>query len=422
MRRWPYTILTVTLLLVSLPAIAGAVTLDSLTFGPGSVTSLPRIVTVTGGYRPTFYVRLTGPAPSPGVVVYLASSNPAVAAVPATVTVKAGSAVWGFPVTIKPVAAPTAVTISASYAGVTRQANLKVAAPVVSGVTFDHLKILGGFYIIGTVWLTGVAPVGGVDVSLFSSNWAVAQLTKSGVTVPTGEIEASFTVKTIPVKAAAAVTISAKHGGEAKATLWVMPPVPLGIFGYPESVVGGTPVKGTVRLTGPAFSGGVVVSLASSNAAAATVPATVTVPSFKETADFVVTTKPVAATTDVTISISIPGKMFYRGDASAPKPATLKVLPPAVSALTLNTSVAKGGTQVTGTVTLSGPAPSAGLIVSGFSSHPVVAAVPGSVTVPAGAKSASFTVTTYPVAQIWLVTISASHGGVPKKIDLTVTP
>jgi hypothetical protein len=63
---------------------------------------------------------------APGAAtVALSSSSPAVASVPANVTVR-GSTVGGFPVTTSSVTATTSVTISASFAGVTKSATLTV--------------------------------------------------------------------------------------------------------------------------------------------------------------------------------------------------------------------------------------------------------------------------------------------------------
>ncbi|MEO6503680.1 MAG: hypothetical protein ABIQ09_17430 [Jatrophihabitantaceae bacterium] len=59
-------------------------------------------------------------------------------------------------------------------------------------------------------------------------------------------------------------------------------------------VVGGTPAVGTVTLTSPAATGGFTVALSSDNTAAATVPASVTVPAGSSSANFPVTTFPVA--------------------------------------------------------------------------------------------------------------------------------
>jgi hypothetical protein len=55
-------------------------------------------------------------------------------------------------------------------------------------------------------------------------------------------------------------------------------------------VVGGSPVAGAVTLTSPAPAGGMVVALSSDNTAAATVPATVTVPGGTTHASFQVAT------------------------------------------------------------------------------------------------------------------------------------
>ena len=97
-------------------------------------------------------------------------------------------------------------------------------------------------------------------------------------------------------------------------------------------------------------------------------------------------------------------------------------VPPILSGLSLNPSSVTGGSPSTGTVTLSGPAPSGGAVVSLSSSNTGVASVPSSVTVPAGATSASFTVTTTAVSTSTSVTISGSYGGATQTATLTVNP
>jgi hypothetical protein len=81
--------------------------------------STPSIVGMFGGNPGTAVVTLSGPA-SDGVVVTLTSSNPAILAVPANVTVAAGATTASLPITAKFVPADTAVTVSASFQGVTR--------------------------------------------------------------------------------------------------------------------------------------------------------------------------------------------------------------------------------------------------------------------------------------------------------------
>ncbi len=95
---------------------------------------------------------------------------------------------------------------------------------------------------------------------------------------------------------------------------------------------------------------------------------------------------------------------------------------PTLVSLSLSPSSVVGGSASTGTVTLSGPAPSGDAVVSLSSSNPSVAAVPGNVTVAGGSVSATFPVTTVAVSSPTAVTISALYGGVTQSASLTVTP
>ena len=96
--------------------------------------------------------------------------------------------------------------------------------------------------------------------------------------------------------------------------------------------------------------------------------------------------------------------------------------PATLSALSVNPSSTVGGTSSTGTVTLTAAAPSGGAVVSLSSSNTAVAAVPASITIAAGATTATFSASTSPVAASTPVTISASYGGVTKPTTLTVNP
>ncbi|HEV2762969.1 MAG TPA: M14 family zinc carboxypeptidase, partial [Pyrinomonadaceae bacterium] len=75
----------------------------------------------------------------------------------------------------------------------------------------------------------------------------------------------------------------------------------------PATVVGGQPSTGTVTLSGPAPAGGVTVALSSSNAAVATVPASVNVPAGASTQTFTVAAEAVAATSTANISAAYAG-------------------------------------------------------------------------------------------------------------------
>jgi len=182
----------------------------------------------------------------------------------------------------------------------------------------------------------------------------------------------------------------------------------------PASVIGGAQSStGTVSLSGPALPGGAQVTLSSSSGAAS-VPASVTVLAGATSATFSVSTSGVTASTQVIISSSFGG---------VTQTATLTVMPPplpTVSSLTMNPTSVTGGVQSsTGTVTLSAPAPAGGAQVA-LSSSNGAASVPASVTVPAGATSAIFTVNTSIVLVSTSANISASYNSTTATATLAV--
>ena len=181
----------------------------------------------------------------------------------------------------------------------------------------------------------------------------------------------------------------------------------------PSSATGGASMTGTVTLTSAAPAGGIVVNLASS-IAAAQVPASISIPANVSSANFTVTTSPVSTLTAGNISAS------YN---SVTKSAAISVLPPAsatLASLALNPTTVVGGASSTGTVTLSAPAPSGGLVVNLSSSNPNRATVPPNVTIPYGSSTVNFTITTTKGSRKITATITAKQGSVIKTATLTV--
>jgi hypothetical protein len=111
-----------------------------------------------------------------------------------------------------------------------------------------------------------------------------------------------------------------------------------------------------------------------------------------------------------------PYSYLYALDTSSSAPVG-----PSLTGLTLSASAVTGGASAAGTVTLSAAAPAGGVVVS-LSSSATAAVVPSGVTVPAGASTASFTVTTIPVSAAVTAVITAAYGGVSKTASLTVNP
>ncbi len=198
-----------------------------------------------------------------------------------------------------------------------------------------------------------------------------------------------------------------------------LPPLPTlsSLILSPTSVIGGQTSQGTVTLSNAAPTGGAIMALSSSNGAAS-VPASVTVAEGAISANFTITANPVSYATSVTITAA-----YNNSNASATlwvgagSPTPL----PTLSAIRLNPTTIKGGLTSTGTVTLSAPAPSGGAVISLASSNTNVATVLATITVPAGATSASFTVTTKRVSGRTSVVISAGYNNTNVSATLTVT-
>lgn len=98
------------------------------------------------------------------------------------------------------------------------------------------------------------------------------------------------------------------------------------------------------------------------------------------------------------------------------------VVVPTISSVTLRSTSVKYGSTVSGTITMSGPAPEGGMFLFGDSSSRLLAN-PSSPYLPAGARSATFTVstTTQRPSRDTQVTISfTTTTGSPKSVVLTV--
>jgi hypothetical protein len=91
--------------------------------------------------------------------------------------------------------------------------------------------------------------------------------------------------------------------------------------------------------------------------------------------------------------------------------------------LSINPKTVTGGEPSQGTVTVADAAPAGGVVVSLSSHDTAVATVPASVTVPAGASSATFTITTNTVCcQGHWSQITASSAGITKWETINVNP
>ncbi|MGI4791251.1 MAG: beta strand repeat-containing protein [Janthinobacterium lividum] len=400
---------------VTISAVSGSVTktatltvnpwIASLVLNPTSV-----IGALTNGTQSTGTVTLSSAAPAGGAVVNLTSSNTSLVTLPSSVTVPAGTTTNTFSVTASNVTSGSTATLSAAYNGTTLTAVLTVN-PWLKSYTLAPSSLIGGgtATATGTITLNANAPTGGLPVTLASSSPSAT--VPATVTVAAGSTTATFTVTTQVVTAYTNAQITASYSNLSLPQNLTLLPLLSSITLSPYSLTGGSPSTGTVTLNAAAPAGGAAIALSSSNAAA-TVPASVTVAAGSTTGTFTVTTGAVTTVTTASISASYAG--------ATPSPQSLTINPIQVTVAVNPTSVL-GGSSSTGTVTLNGPAPAGGLVVT-LSSSNSAATVPASVTVAAGSTTATFTVTTTSVTSSSNATITAAYGGLSNYAYLTLLP
>ena len=283
--------------------------------------------------------------------------------------------------------------------------------PAVSSIKFSSASLAGGASTTGTIRLTSRVGVSSATVYLNSSNAAVTVPTS--ISVAKGASSGTFQVNTAAVSAQMTVTVTAAlAGSEQSAKLTVDPLGVQTLSLFPTSVIGGSSASGTVSLSGPAGPGGTAVTLASSYTGAI-VPASLPIAAGASSATFSVTTVPQLNTVPVTISAGL---------GTSVQSTVLTVNALALASLSVSPNPTPGGTAITGTVALNGPAPPSGMSVSLSSSNIKLATVPASITVAGGDSSASFEIGSSAVAKAQTVTIAAALGSVVQRTALQLQP
>jgi hypothetical protein len=391
--------------------------------GPRLTSFTLSTANASGGSAVTGTVTFSGPIPpSPfpatgDAIVTLRSTNPAVGLSP-IVAVPVGSTSATFSLGVRNVPQTTTLDVIAAYDDVVLRKPLTISGTQASlaSMTLNVSTLTGGQGGVGFVNLTAAAPPGHVLVNLSSDNPSLTL--PSNVTISEGTTNGLFSFGALPVDIVTPATISATYGASrVSAGVTINPSVNVWVTSLavsPSTVPAGTSSTATVTLNAAAPSGGASVQLSSMSPA--TVPATVTVPAGATTATFNVGTTSVSSTTQA--------KMWALLNTTWG--AVLTVTPgstsaPSVSALSLSPATVTGGNSSQGTVTLSGPAPSGGAVVTLSSNNTAVATVPVNVTVAAGSSSKTFTATTSTVSSAASATITATLG-VNRSATLTVNP
>ena len=427
------------------PVSAGTVSILRAAYGGGiqqsSIGLFPLLAgtqiaaeNVVGGTSFNGTITLLERAPAGGLIVRLVSNDTALLHPPATITIPEGSTGATFPIATSPVAEPIIVSLASGTdsdgfsAGrlfvILTPPGGATLPPSLASLTLSESSVLGGTTTTGTVTLTGPAPAGGAVIPLNGSMEGEV-VTPPNVTVPAGSMSADFTITAPHVLEPHWVVIQGFYGtfnGNQAATLEINPgaPGPPTVFavGVSDSTVtAGDTVRGTAGIFAPAPAGGATVTLESDNPSVVQVPATLSIAEGNSADSFTITTSSVAIKTSVRIDASLGGVTKSVFLNVGPNPDD----PPLLESLTIIPSSVPGGTNATGTVTLSTPAPDGGIFITLSSGDGSVAEVPPIVAVDGGQTSANFTVTTFPVANKTVVTITALFGNGVQTADLTVT-
>lgn len=354
--------------------------------------------TLLGGATTTGTLTLNGNASRPGVIVTLSSNNPAVV-VPNTVTMPPGTSSVTFPVTTSVLVVNTPVILTASALGISLNNTITVKGPTLTSFTVSGISVIGGSSLTGTVTISGAAPTTGYPVLVSSDQGSVT--VPSVVTVPAGSTSATFTITTTEVQTDRFCNLSLTANGGIAVGQFKIYAIKLSSFTLSAlSVFGGLPLTGTITTTSAPRVDGLYIGLVSSFAGV-TVPASVMVPNGTTTVTFPVTCTPVLSDTVVSLTAIVPSSLIT---------ANVKVRGLGPQSLTLSSLGVTGGTTTTATYVITGPAPQGGLLVSLSSNQPSIL-VPTSVSIPSGATSVTFSVSTQPVAVDVQGTVTATANG-----------
>ena len=193
-----------------------ATTLAQLEVNPGGGAS------TFGGTPSSVTVQVTFPAPAAGTVVALASSDPPVASVPASVTIPAGATSASFTITTQPVTGLTQVSFAATLNGQTITSINKLCVeppPLVSSLTLSPASAQpSAVYVSGHVVLNELVPQNssGVVVALSSTNPAAASVPASVTVTYYSNLgnDAYFRITFASNAPAGPVTIAASLNGQ----------------------------------------------------------------------------------------------------------------------------------------------------------------------------------------------------------------
>ena len=370
---------------------------------PTPVALLPNPRTIQAGATGTLAAILF-PAPLQAGTLTVASSNPAVATVPASVPV--GILQFLVPIPVTGVSAGTTV-ITTTMNGKSAMSTVRVVggAATVTSLTPPALSITQGGTGQLTVTINAVQSTNTV-VSLTSSATSIAAVPAT-VTVLAGQTTASVPVSANTV-GQADITASL-NGTTATSHVTVTPVLPTVVSLLPPTSQVTIGSSGTLTVTiSSAQAAATTVTLSANPANVVTIPPTVIVPANQTSATFQVNGVALGMTM---ITASLNGSTAT---------AAVDVVPPVVQLTDLQPPTQNVVVGAIGTLTVSINAQqSSPTIVTLAVDQPAVLQVPATVTVQPNQTQASFTGTALTTGT---ATITATLGNVTKTATVIVTP
>lgn len=299
-------------------------------------------------------------------------------------------------------ATPINVSFGSVPLGTTTNASVSLVNQGSAAVKVSQVSLAGQWFTVSGAGDLPITVPAGHTINLSVS------FSPAAMGTATGEL-------TIASDAAANGTLVVGLSGSGTAAATPNPPT-LSSFSCVDAVATG-PASDicTVGLSTAATSGGFTVSLTSNNAAVS-LPASVTVAEGSTAMSFTANVSAVSTTETATLTASAGGvaKTFAIQVNAASQVGTSA---PELSGLSCGSSSMTGAGTDACAVTLNAPAPSGGFAVSLATNNSAVS-VPASVTVAAGAESGSFTATVAAVTAAQTATLTASAGGVAQTFGL----
>ncbi|RYG45964.1 hypothetical protein EON79_11340, partial [bacterium] len=390
--------------------------LQNKTLGVSPATS-----SFSGTAGKTLTINLGRKAPPSGIVVNVAKSgDTSKFTVPTSFTIPGGSQTKTFTVGAAGSGTGTLnLVLTENYTGAAlgnAQVNRTVQGVTISSLALDRIEAVGGARnVVGTVTLSAAAP-SAYYFDIQSSKPAAASVPAS-TAVGTGSTTRTFTITTYPVATDTPVTIRVRKQGTTdpwtESTFTVKAPKPNSCVPNPTSGSAGTVVTYTLKLDGPAPTGGLTIGLTTTDANLIAVPRNVTFASGQTQKTFTATVGASQIKKVVTVSVRYQSQTMAQGKFT--------YLVPEVSALTLTPNPVKGGSSVTGKITLASAAGAGGVLVP-IAHYGTGISHPASVVIPAGSTQKTFTITTTAVTSTKTNKVYVKTGNVTKTVTLTVNP